>query len=84
MINVIARAIARLIDGWPLLIKRLWQIMYFSSQGKKRGGKKSVKVKQGPEESNQTSCNIDCAICDVCDFKGTITLSCFKTDTCSC
>lgn len=36
-------------------------------------------------ESAQTSwCNIDCAICDVCDFKATITLSGFKTDTCSC
>lgn len=36
MINVIAWVIAGLIDGWPLLIKSLWQIMYFASQGKEQ------------------------------------------------
>lgn len=53
--------------------------MYFSSQGKEQNCSRDW------GESAQTSwCNIDCAICDVCDFKGTITLSGFKTDTCSC
>lgn len=36
MINVIAWVIAGLIDGWPLLIQSLWQIMYFSSQEKEQ------------------------------------------------
>ncbi len=36
MINVIAWVIAGLIDGWPLLVKSLWQIMYFSSQEKEK------------------------------------------------
>lgn len=46
---------------------------------------KWAKVQPSWEESTQTSWrNIDCAICDVCDFKATITLSVLKTDTCSC
>lgn len=78
-INVIARVVAWLIDGWSPLIKSLWQIMYFFVTGK------WAKVQPSWEESTQTSwCNIDCAICDVCDFKATITLSVLKTDTCSC
>lgn len=53
--------------------------MYFSSHEQEQ------KYGRSWEESTQTSwCNIDCAICDVCDFKATITLSGFKTDTCSC
>lgn len=50
MINVIAWVIAGLIDGWPLLIKSLWQIMYFFlSKGKRAaelGGKYPDKLVQ--------------------------------------
>lgn len=54
--------------------------MYFFRQ---KG--KGAEVQQSWEERTETRwCNIDCAICDVCDFKATITLSGFKTDTCSC
>lgn len=77
MISVIAWVIAGSIDGWQRLMKTLRQITFcvfpfFSSRG-------------AAEESTQRSwCNIDGAICDVCDFKATITLSgVFKTDTCS-
>lgn len=62
MINVIARAIARLIDGWPLLIKRLWQIMYFSSQGERKKKCKS-KVETGgkqPDALQYWLCHLWC------------------------
>lgn len=74
MISVIAWVIAGSIDDWRRLMKALRQMtfFFFPSRG-------------AVEESTQRSwCNIDGAICDVCDFKATITLSgVFKTDTCS-
>lgn len=77
MISVIAWVIAGSIDGWQRLMKTLRQItfflpFFFSSRG------------AGKESPHRSWCNIDGAICDVCDFKATITLSgVFKTDTCS-
>lgn len=70
MISVIAWLIAGSIDGWECLMKTLRQItfffscfFFFSSWG-------------AVEESTRRSwCNIDGTVCDVCDFKATITLS---------